>query len=116
MRRELAVYYSPSCAFSTGTVSFLVGRGADFRLVNLDEDPARRARLEKRLGGRKLETPTLEAGSELHVAPSLSQLKKLLEAWGLPAQAAPHQQLKDAEERALPATGGGRRPQQTKAR
>src|SRR5207248_752836 len=49
MRRELSVYYSPSCAFSMGTVSFLVGRGADFRLVNLDEDPARRARLEKRI-------------------------------------------------------------------
>jgi hypothetical protein len=99
MRRELSVYYSPSCAFSMGTVSFLLGRGADFRLVNLDEDPARRARLEKRLAGRKLETPTLEAGSELHVAPSLSQLKKLLEAWGLPAQAAPHQKLKDANRR-----------------
>ena len=99
MRRELSVYYSPSCAFSMGTVSFLVGRGADFRLVNLDEDPARRARLEKRLAGRKLETPTLEAGSDLHVAPSLSQLKKLLETWGLPAQAAPHQKLKDAKAR-----------------
>jgi len=97
MRRELSVYYSPSCAFSMGTVSFLLGRGADFRLVNLDEDPAGRARLEKRLAGRKLETPTLEAGSDLHVAPSLSQLKKLLEAWGLPAQAAPHEKLKGAK-------------------
>ena len=99
MRRELSGYYSPSCAFSMGTVSFLIGRGADFRLVNLDEDPARRARLEKRLGGRKLETPTLEAGSDLHVAPSLSQLKKLLERWGLPAQAAPHQKLKETRKR-----------------
>jgi glutaredoxin len=97
MRRELSVYYSPSCAFSMGTVSFLLGRGADFRLVNLDENPRERARLEKRLQGRKLETPTLEAGSELHVAPSLSQLKKLLEGWGLPAQAAPHQKLEDAK-------------------
>jgi hypothetical protein len=95
--RELSVYYSPSCAFSMGTVSFLVGRGADFRLVNLDEDPAGRALLAKRLGGRKLETPTIEAGSDLHVAPTLSQLKKLLEEWGLPAQAAPHQKLKDAK-------------------
>jgi len=99
MRRELSVYYSPSCAFSMGTVSFLLGRGADFRLVNLDEDAALRARLEKRLAGRKLETPTLAAGSELHVAPSLSQLKKLLEGWGLPAQAAPHQKLKEAKKR-----------------
>jgi len=99
MRRELSVYYSPSCAFSMGTVSFLLGRGADFRLVNLDEDPALKARLAKRLAGRKLETPTLEAGTELHVAPSLSQLKKLLETWGLPAQAAPHQKLKDAEKK-----------------
>jgi len=97
MPRELFVYYSPSCAFSMGTVSFLIGRGADFRLVNLDENAAERTRLEKRLGGRKLETPALEAGSELHVAPSLSQLKKLLEGWGLPAQAAPHEKLKDAE-------------------
>jgi len=115
MRRELSVYYSPSCAFSMGTVSFLLGRGADFRLVNLDEDPALKARIEKRLAGRKLETPTLKAGSELHVAPSLSQLKKLLEAWGLPARAAPHQKLKEAtEERASPGTGGGRRPQHRK--
>jgi len=97
--RELRVYYSPSCAFSLGTVSFLLGRGADFRLVNLDENGADRARLEKRLAGRKLETHTLEAAGELHVAPSLSQLKKLLEAWGLPAQAAPHQKLKDAKKR-----------------
>jgi hypothetical protein len=79
-----------------GTVAFLLGRGADFRLVNLDEDAAGRARLEKRLAGRKLETPTLEAGQDIHVAPSLSQLKKLLQAWGLPPQAAPHQKLKDA--------------------
>src|SRR5438270_9801081 len=101
MRRELSVYYSPSCAFSLGTVSFLIGRGADFRLVNLEENPAERTRLQKRLAGRKLETPTLEAAGgagfardrqrpqaaaygELHVAPSLSQLKKLLERWGLP--------------------------------
>jgi len=80
-----------------GTVSFLVGRGADFRLVNLEENGAEKARLEKRLAGRKLEMPTLEAGSKLHVAPSLSQLKKLLEAWGLPAQAAPHEKLKDSK-------------------
>lgn len=100
MRRELSVYYSPSCAFSLGTVSFLIGRGADFRLVNLEENPAERTRLQKRLAGRKLETPTLEARGELHVAPSLSQLKKLLEGWGLPAQAAPHQKLKEATRRA----------------
>src|SRR4051812_22794985 len=99
IRRELSVYYSPSCAFSMGTVSFLLGRGADFRLVNLDENPSQRARLEKRLAGRKLETPTLEAASELQVAPSMSQLKKLLEAWGLPAGAAPHQKLKEAKKR-----------------
>jgi len=99
MRRGLSVYYSPSCAFSMGTVSFLLGRGADFRLKNLDEDPALRTRLENRLAGRKLETPTLEAGSELHVAPSLSQLKKLLETWGLPARAAPHQKLQDLKKK-----------------
>jgi hypothetical protein len=97
--RELRLYYSPSCAFSMGTISFLVGRGADFRLVNLEENAADRTRLEKRLPGRKLETPTLDAAGELHVAPSLSQLKKLLEAWGLPAQAAPHQKLKEAKRR-----------------
>jgi hypothetical protein len=97
--RELRVYYSPSCAFSMGTVSFLVGRGADFRLVNLDDNGADRARLTKRLAGRKLETPTLDAAGELHVATSLSQLKKLLEAWGLPAQAAPHQKLNEGKRR-----------------
>jgi hypothetical protein len=97
--RRLTVHYSPSCAFSMGTVSFLLGRGADFALVNLEENPAERARLEKRLAGRKLETPAVESGSDLHVAPSLSQLKKLLETWGLPAQAAPHQKLKDAKKR-----------------
>lgn len=92
--RTVKVYYSPSCAFSAGTVSFLLSRGADFEAVNLEQDPARREKLEQRLGGKKLETPTLEVDGQLHVAPSLSALKGLLEQWGLPEAAAPHQQLK----------------------
>jgi glutaredoxin len=92
----LTVYYSPSCAFSAGAVAFLLLRGADARLVNLDEHAAERERLEQALGGRKLETPLLEAEGELHVAPSLSELKKLLERWGLARGASPHEQLREA--------------------
>src|SRR5436853_7939744 len=99
MQSDLRVYYSPSCAFSMGTVSFLVGRGADFRLVNLEENAAEKARLEKRLAGRKLETPALEAGAQLTVAPSVSPVDKPPEARGLTAQAAPPQQPKKGTKR-----------------
>ena len=94
--QTLTVYYSPSCAFSAGAVAFLLLRGADARLVNLDEHAAERTRLEQALRGRKLETPLLEAEGELHVAPPLLQLKQLLERWGLAGDASPHEQLRDA--------------------
>lgn len=89
--KPLTVYYAPSCAFSAGTVSFLLLRGADLRLVNLDQHEGERRRLEGRV--EKLETPTLEVDGALYVAPSLSELKDLLEAWGLPEEAAPHARL-----------------------
>ncbi len=91
--KDLVVYYSPSCAFSAGTVSFLLSRGADLRLVNLDEADEVRHRLKQRLGGKRLETPTLEVDGKLLVAPALSDLKDKLESWGLPDEAAPHAQL-----------------------
>ena len=91
--KALTVYYVPSCAFSAATVSFLLLRGADFDLVNLDEHPHERARLEDELDGEKLETPLLAAADDLHVAPSLSALKELLLDWRLPERAAPHAQL-----------------------
>lgn len=92
--KPLNLFYLPSCAFSAGTLSFLMLRGADFHVVNLDEHPDERRRLEEKLGGKKLETPTLEIEGKLHVAPSLSELKELLEQWGLPEEAAPHKELK----------------------
>lgn len=91
--KDIVVYYAPSCAFSAGTVSFLVLRGADFTLVNLDEHEEERERLERDLDGEELETPTLEVSGELLVAPPLSDLKALLERWGLPEEAAPHARL-----------------------
>jgi glutaredoxin len=94
--QALTVYYSPSCAFSAGTISFLLLRGADARVVNLDEHAAERERLEQALRGRKLETPLLEAEGELHVAPPLSELKRMLERWGLAGEASPHEQLREA--------------------
>ena len=93
--KDLTVYYAPSCAFSAGTVSFLLLRGADAHLVNLDEHPQARSRLEKKLSGRKLETPLLEQGETLHVAPSLSDLKGMLESWGLSPQIAPHAKVRE---------------------
>ena len=83
--KRVDLFFAPDCPFSVGTVTFMFMRGADVRLVNLDAHPEERARLEKQLGGRKLETPTLEVDGELHVAPPLSDLKKLLAQWGLPA-------------------------------
>lgn len=93
--KTLRLYFAPSCAFSAGTVSFLLSRGADFEVINLDEHPDQRARLERQLSGKKLETPTLEVEGELLVAPDLSSLKERLTQWGLPADAAPHLQLKE---------------------
>jgi len=94
--RPVRVYYAPSCAFSAATIAFLVSRGADFESLNLDEHEEARERLQARLRAQKLETPTLEVGAELHVAPPLSDLKQLLQRWGLPDEAAPHQKLKAA--------------------
>jgi glutaredoxin len=91
--QTVTVYYAPTCAFSAGTISFLVLRGADFRVLNLEEHPDERARLQEKLD-RKLETPTLDIGGRLHVAPPLSDLKKLLIEAGLPDAAAPHTKLK----------------------
>ncbi|MBC7173516.1 MAG: hypothetical protein H5U40_13835 [Polyangiaceae bacterium] len=92
--RALKVYYSPSCAFSAGTVSFLLLRGADFELINLDEHPDQRDRLENAFEGETLETPVIEASGEGHIAPPLSELKELLESWCLPTNVSPHEQLK----------------------
>jgi len=93
----LTLYYSPSCAFSAGTIAFMLLRGADFRLVNLEQHDEERARLERDLAGKKLETPLISAGDGLYVAPSLSELKRLLEAWDVPPEASPHEQLERAE-------------------
>jgi glutaredoxin len=92
--QDLTVYYAPTCAFSVATLAFLASRGADWRMVNLEQRPDERARLERALEGRKLETPLLEVGGARHVAPPLSELKELLLSWGLPDEAAPHAQLK----------------------
>lgn len=92
--KPVTVYYAPSCAFSAATISFLTLRGADFRAVNLDEHPDERKRLEGAVD--KLETPTLDIGGALHVAPPLSDLKHLLQRAGLPDTASPHRKLKDA--------------------
>ena len=100
----LTVYYSPSCAFSAGTIAFLMLRGADVRLVNLDQHADARPRLEKRLDGKKLETPLLEASDGLHVAPPLSELKDLLETWNLPDEAAPREQIKHGSDESASVT------------
>lgn len=92
--RAMKVYYAPTCAFSAGTVSFLLLRGADFELINLEEHPEERARLERKLEGERIETPVIEVSGERHIAPPLAELKELLEAWCLPESASPHQQLK----------------------
>lgn len=94
--KRLTLYYSPSCAFSAGTIAFLALRGADFELVNLDEHREQRERLERELAGKKLETPVLDSTDGLHVAPPLSELKELLEAWRLPPRAAPHEKIRRA--------------------
>jgi glutaredoxin len=95
--KTLTLYYSPSCAFSAGTIAFFVLRGADVQLVNLDEHKDDRDRLQQRLRGHKLETPTIAADDELLVAPSLSELKDLLQRWGLPSDAAPHEKIRKSE-------------------
>jgi len=92
--KTLTLYYSPSCAFSAGTISFLVLRGADVQLVNLDEHSDEREGLQQRLQGHELETPTIAADDELLVAPSLSELKQLLQRWGLAKDAAPHEKIR----------------------
>jgi hypothetical protein len=70
-------------------VSFLVLRGADFHVVNLDEHPELRDDLERAVD-RKLETPTIDIDGGHHVAPNLADLKELLEEAGLDAEAAPY--------------------------
>jgi glutaredoxin len=85
--KAVTVFYSPTCPFSAAAVSFVFTRGADVHLVNLEEHPEARARLEgqleKQSKGKRLETPVFEAEGVVHAAPSLGELKKLLEAWGL---------------------------------
>lgn len=78
--RDLTLYYSPSCASSAGAVSFLLLRGSRFRLVNVDEHGAERARLGERHSAALAATPVLDIDGELHVAPSLKTLKRLLDA------------------------------------
>jgi hypothetical protein len=77
---DLTLYYSPSCASSAGAVSFLLLRGYRFRLVNVDEHGAERARLGERHSGALSATPVLEIDGELHVAPSLKKMRRLLDA------------------------------------
>ena len=91
--KPVVVYYSPSCAFSAATVSFLLLRGADARLVNVEANLEEKRRAEAAVAG-KFETPTLHIAEGWHVAPSLSDLKKLLEQAGLPDEHAPHTRLK----------------------
>lgn len=90
--QDLTLYYSPSCASSAGAVSFLLLRGYPFRIVNIDEHGAERARLRERLGehdaGALSATPVLEIDGVLHVAPSLPALKRLLDAREPPARRA----------------------------
>jgi hypothetical protein len=74
-------------------IAFLVLRGADFRAVNVDEHPREKVRLESEL--KRLETPTIETDGERYVAPTMSELKALLAAWGLDERAAPHTRLED---------------------
>ena len=93
--KPVTVLYAPSCAFSAATVSFLVLRGADARIVNVETHPDEKRRAEEAVG-RKLETPTLDIDGEWHVAPPLSELKKLLEQAGLSGEEAPHERLKKA--------------------
>jgi hypothetical protein len=74
--KHLTLYYSPSCASSADAVSYLLLRGSRFRLVNVDEHGAERARL----GPAALTTPVVDIDGVLHVAPSLRTLKRLLDA------------------------------------
>lgn len=91
-QRRIRVYVSPACPFSVATVSFLMLEGADFEVVNLETHPEALERLKERLG--KVSRPTIEVGDALHVAPSLSDLGKLLAEWKVPSDAAPMKQLK----------------------
>jgi glutaredoxin len=91
--KPLTVFYVPACPFSAATIAFLASKGAEYRVVNLDLHPEERERLSQRV--EKLETPTLEIGSDVHVAPPLAELKKMLAAWGLPDDAAPYDRLKE---------------------
>lgn len=93
--KSVTVYYRPTCAFSLGVLSFLTLRGADYRVVNLERHEDEQRRLERLLKTAKLETPTIEVEERLYVAPSMSELKDLLEKWGLPADVAPHEELKE---------------------
>ena len=94
--KRLTVFYVPACPFSAATIAFLTSEGAEYRVVNLDLHPDERKRLSQRVD--KVETPTLEVGDDVHVAPPLSDLKKLLKTWGLSEDAAPYRQLKDCAE------------------
>lgn len=96
--KPLTVYYRPSCAFSVGAINFLLLRGAEFRVVNLNLHADEEARVDRELGDRKLETPVLEVEGRLWVAPSNSELKDRLQEWGLETVAAPYKKLKETGE------------------
>ena len=87
--KALTLYYVPTCAFSAATMSFLMLRGADVQLVNLEQHPEAKETV-KQVADGQMKTPTIEVEGEWKVAPPLTELKALLERWGLPAQAAPH--------------------------
>jgi glutaredoxin len=97
--KVLTVYYRPSCAFSLGAINFLLLRGADFRVVNLNLHHGEEMRVARQLGDRKLETPVLEADGQLWVAPANSDIKDHLEHLGLERAAAPYDKLKELGER-----------------
>jgi glutaredoxin len=93
--KKVTLYYAPSCVFSAGAVAFVMLRGADVELVNLEEHPDRRAEIARKVP--KVETPVFQVGREYHVAPPLSELKELLAQWGLAEQSAPHAKLKSKQ-------------------
>ena len=89
--KALTVYYVPTCADSAAVVSYLFLRGADARLVNLEQHPDSTDAVKRAADGQ-VRTPMLEVEGEWHAEPTLPELKQLLERWGLPTEAAPHEQ------------------------
>lgn len=89
--KALTLYYVPTCADSAATVSYLFLRGADVRLVNLEQHPEAVEAVKRAAGGDQA-TPTLEVEGEWFVTPAHTELQDLLVQWGLPVSAAPHEQ------------------------